>query len=352
MSEVIKNAREIIQNYNGPKLRIMEVCGTHTHEIFKMGIRNLLPENIDLISGPGCPVCVTPVGFIDEAIYLALEKGCVITTFGDLIKVPGTKMSLAGARSEGADVRPVYSPDDAVELAKENPDMQVVFLSVGFETTTPSSCLAVKKAQRLGLSNFSILTANKTMPSAYAKLAGSADAFLFPGHVNAIAGNSVCKELVGQGVSGVVAGFTASELMTALAVIIEESKKGEPFFVNCYPRVVKDEGNPAAQKLVESVMEPCDTEWRGLGMIEKSGMKLREEYALFDARKKYEVPDIQGKPNPACQCGEVLQGNCKPTDCPLFGKVCDPIHPVGACMVSDEGACAAYYHYGSSLNLL
>ena len=187
MSDVIKNAREIIQSYDGPKLRIMEVCGTHTHEIFKMGIRNLLPENIDLISGPGCPVCVTPVGFIDEAIYLALEKGCVITTFGDLIKVPGTKSSLAGARSEGADVRPVYSPDDAVELAKENPDMQVVFLAVGFETTTPSACLAVKKAQRLGLSNFSILTANKTMPSAYKKLAGSADAFLFPGHVNAIA---------------------------------------------------------------------------------------------------------------------------------------------------------------------
>ena len=351
MSEVIKNAREIIQSYDGPKLRIMEVCGTHTHEIFKMGIRNLLPENIDLISGPGCPVCVTPVGFIDEAIYLALEKGCVITTFGDLIKVPGTKSSLAGARSEGADVRPVYSPDDAVELAKENPDMQVVFLAVGFETTTPSACLAVKKAQRLGLSNFSILTANKTMPSAYKKLAGSADAFLFPGHVNAIAGNSVCKELTSLGVSGVVAGFTANELMTALAVIIEESKKGKPFFVNCYPRVVKDEGNPAAQKLVESVMESCDTEWRGLGMIEKSGMKLRDEYADFDARKKYSVPDIQGKPNPACRCGEVLQGNCKPTDCPLFGKVCDPIHPVGACMVSDEGACAAYYHYGPSINL-
>ena len=368
MNDVIKNAREIIQSYDGPKLRIMEVCGTHTHEIFRMGIRQLLPENIDLISGPGCPVCVTPVGYIDEAIYLALEKNCVICTFGDLIKVPGTKSSLAGARAEGADVRPVYSPDDAVELAKENPDMQVVFLAVGFETTTPSACLAVKKAQKLGLSNFSILTANKTMPNAYAKLKGSADAFLYPGHVNAIAGNEVCKELAENGVSGVVAGFTASELMTAIAVIIEKTKElrentqdnnqdnqdkssSKGFFVNCYPRVVKDEGNPAAQKLVAGVMEPCDTEWRGLGIIEMSGLKLKDEYSDYDARKKYSVPPIEGRPNPACRCGEVLQGHIKPTDCPMFGKACNPLHPVGACMVSDEGACAAYYHYGSTIGI-
>ena len=351
MSKQIEEAREIITGYKGKKIRIMEVCGTHTHEIFRLGIRSLLPENIDLISGPGCPVCVTPVGYIDEAIYLALEKGCVITTFGDLIKVPGTKMSLAGARAEGADVRPVYSPDDAVELAKENPDLQVVFLSVGFETTTPSSCIAVKKAKKLGLTNFSILTANKTMPMAYAKLKGSADAFLYPGHVNAIAGNEVCKKLKDDGVSGVVAGFTASELMTALAVTIDNLEKGEPFFENCYPRVVKDEGNPAAQKLVNEVMEPCDSEWRGLGIIELSGMKLRDEYSEFDARIKYSIPEIQGKGNPACRCPEVLQGHCKPTDCPMFGKACNPQHPVGACMVSDEGACAAYYHYGPSIGI-
>ncbi|MCR5214110.1 MAG: hydrogenase formation protein HypD [Eubacterium sp.] len=351
MNEVIDNAREIISGYKGRKLRIMEVCGTHTHEIFRLGIRSLLPEDIDLISGPGCPVCVTPVGFIDEAIYLALEKNCVICTFGDLIKVPGTKSSLAGARTEGADIRPVYSPDDAVELARENPDMQVVFLAVGFETTTPSACLAVKKAAKLGLDNFSILTANKTMPNAYAKLKNSADAFLYPGHVNAITGNAVCQDLKNQGVSGVVAGFTASELMTAIAVIVEKSKTGQPFFVNCYPRVVKEEGNPAAQKLMDQVMEPTDTEWRGLGIIEKSGMKLRESYSDYDARIKFSVPDIKGKPNPACRCGEVLQGHCKPTDCPMFGKACNPLHPVGACMVSDEGACAAYYHYGPSINI-
>lgn len=338
--------KEILQSYSGRKLRIMEVCGTHTHEIFRLGIRKILPENIDLISGPGCPVCVTPVGFIDEACYLALEKNCVICTFGDLIRVPGTELSLAGARAQGAVIKTVYSPLDAVEFAKENPDKQVVFLAVGFETTTPSACLAVEKAKAAGLENFSILCANKTMPNAYQALKGSADAFLFPGHVNAITGNATCKALCEQGVSGVVAGFTAKELMTALAVTVKLLEKGEPFFVNCYPRVVKDEGSPAAQKLMDKVMQPCDSEWRGLGVIKMSGMTLRDEYADFDARKKYDMPEIKGKPNPACRCGDVLQGKCKPSDCKVFGKVCTPQHPVGACMVSGEGACSAYYQYG------
>lgn len=338
--------KQILQSYSGRKLRIMEVCGTHTHEIFRLGIRKLLPESIELISGPGCPVCVTPVGFIDEACYLALEKNCVICTFGDLIRVPGTQQSLADARGKGAQIKTVYSPLDAVDFAKENPDKQVVFLAVGFETTTPSACLAVEKAKAAGLENFSILCANKTMPNAYQALKGSADAFLFPGHVNAITGNAACKALCEQGVSGVVAGFTAKELLTALAVTVTLLQKGEPFFVNCYPRVVKDEGSPAAQKLMAKVMQPCDSEWRGLGMIKMSGMTLREEYADFDARKKYDMPEIKGKPNPACRCGDVLQGKCKPSDCKVFGKVCTPQHPVGACMVSGEGACSAYYQYG------
>ncbi len=346
MNEQMKKARDIITGYSGRPLRIMEVCGTHTHEIFRLGIRKLVPENIDIISGPGCPVCVTAVGFIDEACWLALEKGCIVCTFGDLIKVPGTKMSLAGARAQGAQIRPVYAPQDAVEIAKENPDKQVVFLAVGFETTTPSACLAVKKAKELGLKNFSILTANKTMPNAYKALVGSADAFIYPGHVNAITGNAVCKQLCEeQGVSGVVAGFTASELITALATAVKLLEKGEPFFRNCYPRVVRDEGNPAAIALMNEVMEPCDSEWRGLGLIPMSGMKLRSEYADFDSRIKYSMPKIEGKPNPACRCGDVLQGKCKPSDCKVFGKACDPMHPIGACMVSDEGACSAYYLY-------
>lgn len=346
MNEQMKAARDMITGYSGRPLRIMEVCGTHTHEIFRLGIRKFVPDGIDIISGPGCPVCVTAVGFIDEACWLALEKGCIICTFGDLIKVPGTKMSLAGARAEGAVVRPVYSPLDAVDIARKNPDLQVVFLAVGFETTTPSACLAVKQAKEAGLQNFSLLTANKTMPNAYNALIGSADAFIYPGHVNAITGNAACLKLCEEkGVSGVVAGFTASELLTALAVTVRLLEKGEPFFKNCYPRVVKDEGNPAAIRLMNEVMEPCDSEWRGLGLIPGSGMKLRQEYADYDARVKYTMPVITGKPNPACRCGEVLQGKCRPLDCKVFGKGCTPLHPIGACMVSDEGACSAYYQY-------
>ncbi|MCD8325091.1 MAG: hydrogenase formation protein HypD [Clostridiales bacterium] len=345
MDDTIKKARDIIENYNGPKLRIMEVCGTHTHEIFRLGIRNILPETIELISGPGCPVCVTPVGYIDEAVMLAQEKGCAICTFGDLIRVPGTKESLAGARAEGAEIKIVYTPLDAVTFAEENPEKQVVFLSVGFETTTPSACLAVQKAAKQGLKNFSILTANKTMPNAYQALKGSADAFLYPGHVNAITGEADCRRLMEEGVSGVIAGFTAKELLTALAVIIEKSKTGEPFFVNCYPRVVRPEGNPAGRAVIQDVMEPCDSEWRGLGVIPGSGLRLRDAYRDYDARIKYALPEIHGKPNPACRCGDVLQGKCKPSDCGLFGKGCTPQHPVGACMVSNEGSCSAYFSY-------
>ncbi|MBU5460807.1 hydrogenase formation protein HypD [Anaerostipes sp. MSJ-23] len=348
MEEKKKTAKEIIESYDGEKIRIMEVCGTHTHEIFRLGIRKILPPQIELISGPGCPVCVTPVGYIDEAVMLALEKDAVICTFGDLIRVPGTKMSLSDARSKGAKIQIVYTPLDAVELAKKNPEKQYVFLAVGFETTIPAACLAVKRAKEENLSNFSLLVANKTMPNAYEALKGSADAFLYPGHVNAITGTKLCEELTKEGVSGVVAGFTAKELLTALAVIIEKSKTGKPFFVNCYPRVVKSEGNLPAQKLIAEVMESCDSEWRGLGIIKNSGQKLRKEYKSYDARLKFQLPKIEGRSNPACRCGEVLQGKCKPSDCKVFGKACNPQHPVGACMVSNEGACSAYYQYGGN----
>lgn len=346
MSEQKKRtAREIIENYDGPKVRIMEVCGTHTHEIFRLGIRKLLPPQVELISGPGCPVCVTPVGFIDEAVWLALEKHVTICTFGDLVRVPGTEMSLAGAREKGAKIKIVYSPADAEKYAKENPQEQVVFLSVGFETTTPSGCLSAKQAREDGLDNYSLLVANKTMPNAYEALKGSADIFLYPGHVNAITGTGLCEKLAEEGISGVVAGFTAKELLTALAVALVQFQKGRPFFVNCYPRVVKEEGSPEAQRLMAEMLEPCDSEWRGLGVIPGSGVRLKKDWLEYDARKKYQVPDIKGKPNPACRCGDVLQGKCRPSDCKVFGKVCTPQHPVGACMVSNEGACSAYYMY-------
>ena len=280
---------------------------------------------------------------------LALQKNVTVCTFGDLVRVPGTEMSLAGARAQGADVRVVYSPLDAVALAEEHPELQVAFLSVGFETTTPASCLAVREAAAKQLGNFSLLTANKTMPNAYQALKGSADVFLYPGHVNAITGTAVCEELKNQGISGVVAGFTAKELLAALACAIHKSGEGKPFFVNAYPRVVKPEGNAAAQKILEEMLEPCDSEWRGLGVIPGSGCRLKDAYAAYDARRKYSLPPVQGRANPACRCGEVLQGKCRPADCKVFGKGCTPQHPIGACMVSGEGACSAYYQYGGIL---
>ncbi len=343
-----RTAAQVLAAYDGRPLRIMEVCGTHTHEIFRLGVRRLLPPQVTLISGPGCPVCVTQVGYIDEALWLA-ERGVTITTFGDLVRVPGTSRNLAAARSEGARVQVVYSPLDALAYAKDHPDEQVTFLSVGFETTVPAACLAVNQARDEGVGNFSLLVANKTMPEAYRALKNSADVFLYPGHVHAIIGTGLCEDMVTEGVSGVLAGFTAKELVTALAVAVTKAAEGKPFFVNAYPRVVRPEGAPDAVRLINKVMEPCDAEWRGLGVIPGSGLALRDEYADFDARRKFDVPQIHGKANPACRCGEVLQGNCTPADCPLFGRVCTPQSPVGACMVSGEGACSAYYQYGGDL---
>ena len=349
MSDSITNPIEYLKNYDGPEIRIMEVCGTHTHEIFRQGVRRLLSPKIHLISGPGCPVCVTPVNFIDEAVFLALEKGCTITTFGDLVRVPGSKMSLAGARAKGANVKVVYSPADAEKYAEEHPEEQVVFLSVGFETTTPSDVIAVKRAVKAGIDNFSLLTANKTMPGAYEAMASSCDAYIYPGHVHAIIGTKLCEDGVAKGVSGVITGFTGDELVTALAIIVKKFSEGKPFFVNAYPRVVTDEGSPAAVALVDKFMQPCDAEWRGIGVIPDSGMELRDEYAAYDARKKYDVPVMNPDYKTACRCGDVLQGKIEPNQCPLFGKACNPDHPVGACMVSDEGACSAFYMYGGEI---
>ncbi|SFB21211.1 Hydrogenase maturation protein HypD [Acetitomaculum ruminis DSM 5522] len=345
-SETLDLARDIISNYSGRTLKIMEVCGTHTHQIFKYGIRKLLSSDISLISGPGCPVCVTPTGFIDEAVMLALEKNATIATFGDLVRVPGSEQSLALARSKGAKINIVYSPLDAVEYAKNNPDEEVVFLAVGFETTTPSAALAVKNAKEKGISNFSILGANKTMMNAYRMLKDSADAFLYPGHVCAITGLKEYDELKDEGIYGVVTGFTPKEILGALAMTVKKLEKGEAFEENCYKRVVTYEGSPSALKLIEETFDSCDSEWRGLGIIKDSGLCLKKKYSDFDARKKFNLPEITGHPNPHCRCGEVLQGKCTPKDCKVFGKGCTPEHPIGACMVSGEGACSAFYKYG------
>jgi len=226
----MRDPKEIVQSYDGPPIRIMEVCGTHTHEIFRLGVRGLLSPKINLISGPGCPVCVTPADYIDEACWLASEKGCVICTFGDLVKVPGIRSSLIKERGKGAKIQIVYSPQDAAKYAKDNPDKEVVFLSVGFETTTPSSVLAVKFAEREGITNFSLLTANKTMPAAYEAMADSTDCYLYPGHVHAITGTQICKDFKNRGVSGVIAGFTGPELLTASFRCCHEIRTGRAVF--------------------------------------------------------------------------------------------------------------------------
>ena len=339
-----QKALERIRNYSGKPVRIMEVCGTHTHAVFQYGIRRILPESVRLISGPGCPVCVTETGYIDEAVFLA-EKGAVIATFGDLVRVPGTEKSLAGARAEGAKVKVVYSPLDALEYAKTHPEEQVVFLAVGFETTAPASCLAVKKAKREGVKNFYLLVANKTMDQAYRTLKDSADAFLYPGHVSAITGMGIYRELMREGISGAVCGFTSGEILTALAVILKRLEEGKPFAENCYPRVVTEEGSPAGRALIRETMEPCDAVWRGIGNIPGSGLRLNSDYHAFDARAAFRVPQMHGRPNPACRCGDVLMGRITPDQCPLFGKKCTPLVPVGACMVASEGTCSAYYKY-------
>lgn len=342
----IERAKNILASYNGKLLRVMEVCGTHTHEIFRQGIRDVLDTNIRLISGPGCPVCVTGGSFIDAACHLAASVGITVCTFGDLLRVPGSKGNLDDVRSKGGAVHVVYTPLDAVAYAKEHSDEQVVFLSVGFETTTPSSCLAVRHAQNLGLKNFSLLTANKTMDEAYKNLAGSADAFLYPGHVCAITGTQKLSELAQrQGISGAVAGFKAEEILLALVMIVQKTAAGQPFFVNCYPRVVTEKGNIAAQKLLAEYMEPCDSLWRGLGNLPGSGLRLRSMYRDYDAKIKFALPDFaDGMPH-GCRCGDVLKGNIEPQECRLFGAACNPLHPIGACMVSQEGTCAAYYKY-------
>lgn len=338
--------RNYLETYDGPAVRIMEVCGTHTHEIFRQGIRNFLSPKINLISGPGCPVCVTPASYIDEAVYLALEKGCTITTFGDLVRVPGNVKSLQQARAEGGKVKVVYSPIDAEKYAKDHPEEQVVFLSVGFETTTPSDVISVQNAIKDKIGNFALLTANKTMPGAYEAMASSTDAYLYPGHVHAIIGTQLCKDMAERGVSGTIAGFTGEELLTALGITVMKLAEGKPFFVNAYPRVVRDEGSPAACAIVDKYLQPCDAEWRGIGMIPGSGVELKDEFADYDARKKHSIPKMEYEKKTGCRCGNVLQGQIKPNECPLFGKVCNPDHPVGACMVSDEGACSAFYMYG------
>ncbi len=343
----------VLQTYNGKQLKIMEVCGTHTMAIFRYGIRELLPDAVKLVSGPGCPVCVTPVSYIDAAVTAARREDVIITTFGDLIRVPGSTASLSGEKANGADVRIVYSPLDALAIARENPAKKVVFLSVGFETTTPVSALTVLKAFEENIHNFFILPANKTMPEALKLLAADSDTeidgYLYPGHVSAIIGTEFYGEIAEQyGIPGVVAGFEPLDILHAILTMLELCQNPVKLVVNEYSRFVKKEGNPLAVEKMYEVFEAVDSVWRGLGSIPGSGLAVRSKYEEFDAWKAFGLSGKVGTEPKGCRCGEVLKGRVVPVNCGLFGNTCTPDNPVGACMVSSEGTCAAYYRYNKA----
>lgn len=327
----------------------MEVCGTHTHTIGAAGLRTLLPERIRLVSGPGCPVCVTPVGYLDQAEALAEAPDIVLCTFGDLFRVPSSRGSLEQLAARGKDVRIVYSPRDALELARHEPERRVVFLSIGFETTTPTVAAAVQEAETSGTENFLILPGNKTVPEALHALAAdpqvALDGLLLPGHVSVVTGADAFGFLPEQyGLPAVVAGFTPTDVLQSVLELVRQQAEGRPALVNRYRRVVSAGGNRRAQALVGEIFEPTDARWRGLGTIPGSGLRLRSHVAARDASA---LPaDVPEPVEPAgCRCGDVLKGLIDPPQCGLFGRGCDPDHPVGACMVSSEGSCAAWFRH-------
>jgi len=328
---------------------IMEVCGTHTHAIAEAGIRRLLPPGIRLISGPGCPVCVTPVDYLDHAVALARLPDVIVCTFGDLIRVPATETSLERERAMGCDVRDVYSPRDALTIARENPDRRVVFLGVGFETTLPTIAAALDEAEREGIDNFLVLAGGKLIePPLRALLSDGevdVDAFLLPGHVSVILGANFYHFLADDyHVPAAIAGFAPVDVLAGISELAEQIQKGEPHIANLYPRVVTAEGNLHAQELLARYFEAVDTRWRGLGEIPASGLGLRSAYAHRDAGR-IEVEVVPSRESPGCRCGEVLKGLIEPPECPLYEKVCVPDDPRGACMVSSEGTCAAWYRH-------
>ncbi len=340
---------EIARSLTRP-IRIMEVCGTHTMSLFRHGIRSLLPEGITLLSGPGCPVCVTPASHIDAFIAAARLPQVTIATFGDLIRVPGSDGSLAAARAQGARVEIVYSPMDALTLAMKEPARTVVFPAIGFETTSPTIAATVIQADRLGLTNFVIIAAGKTMPQALEALMSDpeleVDGLLCPGHVSAIIGADAYQPLVQKyGLGCAVAGFEPADILAGLLSLVRQIVEGSPRVDNCYTRAVTAQGNLKAQDLINQVFAPADSQWRGLGTIAGSGLELRQKYARFDGMQQLQItPSTTAEPK-GCRCGAILKGRLLPPDCPLYGTACTPLKPVGPCMVSNEGTCAAYYRY-------
>ena len=341
-----------IREMDLPETRLMEVCGTHTMAIAKSGLRQVLPPHIRLLSGPGCPVCVTPSGVMDEILCLSEIPGLILTTYGDLMRVPGSdpEDSLQRRKALGADVRWVYSPMDSLDIAEENPSRQVVFLGVGFETTAPGTALSVLEAKRRGLRNFSMLCLLKRTEPALRALIERPDfrvnGFLCPGHVATILGADAFRFLPEEyGLPAVVSGFETGDLLSAIYRLLCQIRDGRPAMENEYIRAVSPQGNTAAQRLMADVLEPTADIWRGLGNIPESGLGLRTEFQDYDAAKRFGFRPQNRENTTGCRCGAIICGQLRPQDCPLFGRRCQPDHPVGPCMVSGEGACAAAYHY-------
>ena len=333
-------------------IKIMEVCGGHTHSIFKFGLEEMLPDTIELVHGPGCPVCVLPVGRVDDAISLSEEDGVIFCTFGDAMRVPGSKKSLLQAKAEGADIRTVYSPSDALAIARDEPSRSVVFFGLGFETTVPSTALTVLEAEQEGVENFFVFSNHITIVPTIKAILDSPDlrldGFIGPGHVTMVIGLAPYR-FVAEAYKKplVVSGFEPLDVLQSVHMLIEQMVEGRADVVNQYRRLVPDEGNAAALSAITQVFELRSFfEWRGLGSIDHSGLKLTERYARFDAERRFKTPALSVADPKACQCGEVLKGAIKPWDCKVFGTSCTPETPIGSCMVSSEGACAAYYNYG------
>ena len=341
---------QIIKQRSKKPLNIMEICGGHTHSIMKFGLPQLVGENINFIHGPGCPVCIMPRSRIDEAIAIASIDGVIFCTLADMLRVPGSKGSLSELRADGADIRALYSPLDTITIAKENPDKKVVFFAIGFETTTPMSAVVVKQAVELNLQNLFIHINHVTVPAPVRAIMSDKDvkidAFLGPSHVSVITGSKIYEELANEFKTPIaVSGFEPLDLMDSILNLVNQHENGTHKVYNEYARVVSKDGNLKAKELIDRYFQPCDFEWRGLGVIKDSGLRLRDEFSYLDAKKYFNIEVGESKESKACICGEILRGKAKPYDCKVFGKVCNPQNPIGSCMVSGEGACAAYYKY-------
>lgn len=346
-------SQKLIDNINTNtnfNISIMEVCGTHTNVILKSGLSNVLTNKINLINGPGCPVCVTPQGYIDTAIDLSKNKNVIITTFGDLMRVPGSKSSLAKEKANGSDIRVVYSPLDNIKIAKENTTKEIVFLSIGFETTAPIIALSIELARKQKIKNYSILNSLKTMPEAMKSLILNPnvklDAFLCPGNVATIIGEDPFLEIANNyKIPMVICGFEVNDILASIYVLNGMKEKNEYGLKNLYNRLVKKEGNKDAKKVLNKVFVGSKSVWRGLGEINNAGLELKEDYKEFDVLNKFKTKMKESYIQNGCSCGEILMGIKNPTECKLFGKICTPLNPIGACMVSEEGTCSSFYKY-------